>query len=399
MGQIRLNGSALLTNGESHVALAVARSLGKKGIKVTAGSSTPDGMVFHSKYCKAKFNYPSPPADEDGFIRSLADEASKGCYDVLFACDADTFMPVSKHRDKLTPHLNVPMPSHETMERANDKAKLVEAAMKAGVPCPKTIFNLESVTPSEAGEELGFPVVIKPNVSSGSTGLVYAGSAEELQKAYESILGSHGSAILQEYVSGPKYGFSALFNKDSEPRRACVYRHIREYPITGGPMCAGETVHNPDVLNAGLNLLKAYRWYGVANMEFIVDERDGKPKVLDFNPRFFAGLSLALAAGVDYPHLLYKIATEGDIPANLGYKVGVLGRHLILDDSRHMINVLKGAKTPKYETGRLRTALNYLKFHEYNTDYIISLDDPAPAMHELLELTRRKTGRNTGGGR
>jgi len=381
---------ALITNGETHVGLAVVRSLGRKGIDVTVGSSNQNGMAFHSKYCKAKFVYPSPKMGEDAFINSLSEVASKGGYDVLFACDSDTFMHVSRHRHKLTPHLIVPMPPHETLEKAHNKAEVFKAAMKSGVPYPKTILDLDSVSVSEAGEELGFPVVIKPCVSAGAVGLEYAESAEELRKAYDSILANHGSVILQEYVRGTKYGFSALFNKDAEARRACVYQHIREYPLTGGPACAGETVINQDVLSVGLSLLKAYKWYGIANMEFIVDEKDGKPKLIDFNPRFFGALSLTISAGVDYPYLLYKMAVEGDITPNLEYKVGVKGRNLLLDDTRHMLSVLKGAKSRKYGLGRVQTIINYLKFHEYRNDFVFSLDDPLPAASEITELLRRK---------
>jgi hypothetical protein len=56
-----------------------------------------------------------------------------------------------------------------------------------------------------------------------------------------------------------------------------------------------------------------------------------------------------------------------------------------------MLSVLKGVKSRKYRFGKMQTIINYLKFHEYSTDYVISLDDPMPAVSELMALLKRKT--------
>jgi len=385
-----VKGRALVTNGESPIALAVVRSLGRRGIKVAVGSSMPSAMGFHSKYCLSKFIYPSSETGEDAFIESLSEAASKGGYDVLFIGDNDTLMPVSKHRHRLTPYLIVPMPPHEVMEAVNNKAEVVKAAMKVGVPCPKTYFDLNADTLAEIRRELRLPLIVKPCVGAGAHGLAYVDSFEKLRETYDRVVEGFGPALIQEFVRGMKVGFSGLFNRDSELKRVCVYRHIREYPLTGGPLAAGKTIRNDDVLANGAELLKAFGWYGVANIEFIVDEKDGKPKMLEINSRFFAGLPLTIAAGVDYPYEFYRMIKDGDIEADLRYKIGVKGRSILMGDGRHLLSVLKGKKSPKYNLGKLQTILNFMKFHEYDTDFILSFDDPMPAVNELTELLRRK---------
>jgi hypothetical protein len=89
-------------------------------------------------------------------------------------------------------------------------------------------------------------------------------------------------------------------------------------------------------------------------------------------------------------YLLYRMELDGDIEENLDYKVGLKGRSILLGDIRHLGSVLKGVKTPYDGVGKAETLLNFLRFHEYSIDGIISLDDPGPAMHEINQFFSRK---------
>ena len=42
------------------------------------------------------------------------------------------------------------------------------------------------------------------------------------------------------------------------------------------------------------------------NIEFRIDSRDGVPKIMEVNPRFWGSLQLSILSGVDFPYLLYK---------------------------------------------------------------------------------------------
>jgi hypothetical protein len=65
--------------------------------------------------------------------------------------------------------------------------------------------------------------------------------------------------------------------------------------------------------NVGTNYPWVFLAYGIAGIEFIVDERDGIPKLLEINPRPYGPIQLAVSSGVDFPHLLYRMAVEGDV--------------------------------------------------------------------------------------
>lgn len=100
-------------------------------------------------------------------------------------------------------------------------------------------------------------------------------------------------------LDGDAYGVSVLFNK-GEQRAIFTHKRLREYPISGGPSTLRESIRYPEIEEYALDLLTALNWHGVAMVEFRVDARDGKPKLIEINPGFWTGLPLAIYAGVDF---------------------------------------------------------------------------------------------------
>jgi biotin carboxylase len=141
----------------------------------------------------------------------------------------------------------------------------------------------------------------------------------------------------------------------------------------------------------GIKLLKALNWYGVAMVEFKMDPRDGKLKFLEINPRFWGSLPLAIASGVDFPYLLYRMAMDGDIEPVLKYKVGVKCRNLIKD-----VRCWESAMRDNFthlglKIDRVKFTLDFLKFYEKKLHYdLISLDDWMPMVVEIRNFLARK---------
>jgi predicted ATP-grasp superfamily ATP-dependent carboligase len=380
----------LVTNGDSPISLAVARSLGKRGVDVYVGSDEDISLTSHSKYATYTFSHPNVRGNEGGFIDKLVEVVKSKRCEAVFATDWDTYMPISRNRERLTPFTCVPMPQNGVMESADNKAEITKLALELGIPCPKTFFELNAETLGTIKREGIYPMVMKPHVSASSVGMTIVNTPAELEKAYYNASKKHGPMLVQEFIRGQKYSFSGLFNRDGEPRRVCVHRTYREFPLEGGPTAAAVTVKRDDVLEYGILLCKALKWYGVCEMEFLVDGRDDNPRLLDFNPRFFGSISIPIAAGCDYPYLLYRMVVDGEVNASLEYKIGVRGRSMLTGDFNYLKAILNGRKSPQNETGRLKAFMDYLKFYEYRTDHILSLDDPNPALSELNAWTRRK---------
>jgi predicted ATP-grasp superfamily ATP-dependent carboligase len=244
----------------------------------------------------------------------------KGNIDVLLPIGYEATVAIAGHRseyDRLTKSV---LASKESMEIAADKDKTLRFAESIGIPSPRFYADKDSVSL--------FPVVVKQAKFSG--GLRYVNSAEELAK-----LDTSGS-VMQEYIPGDGYGLFALFNK-GEPRAVFMHRRIREYPITGGFSTAAESVSIPELREAGLRLLTALKWHGVAMVEFKKDKRDGKFKLIEVNPKFWGSLDLAIASGVDFPYLATKMAMDGDVDPVMSYKTGVRFEWPFPDDFLHLI--------------------------------------------------------------
>ena len=152
--------------------------------------------------------------------------------------------------------------------------------------------------------------MIKPRISSGSFGIAYVKKREDLIPFYQRVHTRYPFPLIQEWIpdGGDTFGISALFDEASRVKAAFVHKKLRMYPVQGGPSTLREGIEHPQVMELGLSLLKSLNWVGVAMVEFKVDPRDGIPKLMEINPRFWGSLHLAIISGVDFPYLILKMA-------------------------------------------------------------------------------------------
>jgi predicted ATP-grasp superfamily ATP-dependent carboligase len=123
-------------------------------------------------------------------------------------------------------------------------------------------------------------------------------------------------------------------------------------------------------------------------VEFKLDRRDGRPRLMEINGRFWNSLPLAVAAGVDFPWMLYRLATEGDVPECVDYRVGVQARWLV-GDCRHLVEVMRGRPAGWTDDfpERGRTARDFLRFFGRTLHYDVeSLTDPLPAVADVADV-------------
>ena len=380
------NMQVFVTDASKRESVAIVRSLGKKGIEVTVGEDRRICCSFFSKYVKNRTIYPNPVRNPLSFVQRIYELVKKDKYDVIFPVNDPTTILFSKYKEKLSKYTKVPVANYETIMKGRDKAQTMKIAMENDVPCPQTYF-VDNGDIEKIKNRIEFPVVIKPCKSSGARGVVYVNSSpEEFVREYKRVRNQYGPVLVQEYIPGEHYNVSALFNVDTELRAAFVLKKIRQYPVSGGPTTFAVSVEKPDVLKCAVKLLKAMNWYGVAEVELIVDERDKKPKLLEVNPRFWSPLELSILSGIDFPYLLYKMATEGDVEPVTKYKTGVKLRFLVGD-------ILWFLSTPN----KLKALPEFIKFRDDNLGYaILSLDDPKPMIGFLFDnliSLMRKEGR------
>lgn len=364
--------NVLVLDGMWNKSLASVRSLGQRGLRVTAGEQTVFAAAIFSRYCARRVIYPSPASSPKRFMRWLLRELESRPYDMILPTEYQTQQLLTANREAIETLTRLPFADNRLVADIHNKAWLLRHAIATGLPCPATEF-FDDISRLHADFE--YPVVIKPRESSGSRGIVYVKTKDAFMQAYNTVHARYPNPIVQEYIpNGGAYGVGALFNNSSEPRAAFVYKRLREYPVSGGPSTLRESVRQNDIKEMALHLLKSLNWTGLGHVEFRVDSRDNKPKLMEVNPRAWGGLHLPIISGMDFPYLLYRMAVDGDIRPQWYYKTGVRCRWLIPGDALHLLSHLRRFKLPP-------------GFFERNDgDDIISANDPLPVIGRISSL-------------
>ena len=254
-------------------------------------------------------------------------------------------MKIVKHKDELIKFAKIPVPEYEVYIRARDKSKTLAYALKNGVYTPKSLILNGMTSINAAVENITYPAVLKPRTSSGSRGIVYVNNKTELLEQYEKVNKDYSLPLIQEFIppGGDAIGVEVLMDSQRKVKALCMHKRLREYPIKGGPSTLRKTIYIKEVADMAIELLRDMEWYGIAMVEFKVDPRDNKPKLMEVNPKFWGSIALPLHAGVDFPWLLYLMAKGKDFQAVVDYKLDIACRWLIPGDILNFIaNLTRG---------------------------------------------------------
>jgi predicted ATP-grasp superfamily ATP-dependent carboligase len=379
--------NALVANAKSPPSLAVIRSLGRHGINVTGATDDSNDFPLYSRFCRKKILLRTPVANIEDRLDELLNIIKNNKFDVFLPVMSErSLLSLAKRKEEFEKYTRLILPSFDQLSILNNKATVSKLLAELGLPHPVTYFVDSDHTLNSIQENAVFPMVIKPFWGEGAAGIKIVTDPNELVETYNYIVKTFGPSMIQEFVPGTKHTAVFLLNKKSEVRRFFVHRAIREFPITGGPTCFLRSVKYEPIYECGLKLLNKVNFTGLASMEFIVDEKDGKPKIIDVNPRFYGPLQCAISAGADFPFAVYNMAVDGDIETDLSYKEGVTCRNLLFADTNHLMSVLRGMKSPKYTLGKFATLGNYLNFFNNNSDFIFSFSDPFPGLKKIFKF-------------
>jgi predicted ATP-grasp superfamily ATP-dependent carboligase len=391
--------NAFVTDGDQRASLAVVRSLGRAGVSVTVGSSRPKSLAGASRYCAKTVCYPSPRETSREFQEFLQKEMSVGgCHLLLPMTDITTRL-VSQASDRIPASVCLPVPAEDRLVLAQDKRWTLLLAERFSIPHPKTYMTKPEERIEDVARRVRYPVVIKPRFSQFPTGagwvsgnVQYARDVEDLIPKYNHLHSRIPFPLVREKIEGEGQGlFLLMWNGQS--KAAFAHRRLREKPPWGGPSVFRESIpldHN--LLRKSVALLQSIDWQGPAMLEFKVDSRDRQPKLMEVNARFWGSLQLAVDAGIDFPLLLYRLATGEDVAPQFDYRVGVKSRWL-LGDLDHLLIRLTHRRNPDGSLAnhgsRSRALIDFLKLYESDSRYeVFRWEDPRPGLYECRDYLR-----------
>ncbi len=382
-----------VTDGDQRATLAVVRALGRAGISITVGSNSPKSLAGSSRYCTETVCYPSPLEEGAKFQAALYEEMLQGQYRVLLPMTDVTMRLVAQMRKVLAPVVRLPIPTEDQIELAQDKRHILLLAHKLGLACPETFMLHESESLADVARKVRYPLVIKPRFSRflrngrwvcGS--VQYARDPEDLMVKYHKSRAEIPFPLVQEKIDGEGLGVFLLL-WGGQLKAAFCHRRLREKPPWGGVSVHRESIPlDRELVQRSVVLLKEIGWQGTAMVEFKVDRRDGRAKLMEVNGRFWGSLQLAIDAGINFPLLLYRLANGEDVPAQFDYQVGVKSRWLLGDLDHLLIRLTSSGEvngSSSHSVSRLRACLDFMKFYERNLRYeVFRFEDPGPGWYE-----------------
>ncbi len=378
--------SVMILNGENRGVLGMTRSFGKRGFTVYIGSNRGLARTAYSKYCCKSFQYSPIHADENRMHRAILEHVRRFRPDVLFPFLSDTGYVVLKHLDEYMKHTRViPMPGFDRFVQFNDKERQIKELEGIGCSIPETYFPKDRRQVKKISKELVYPVLIKPRISSGARGIIMAGSPEELLEKYkESEPGSDLSPVfdtampfIQEFVEGDLFNCYVLF-REGKHVASMVNNYVRMYPPTVGGQTANVTLEDERVRSAALGMFEKLGWHGPANALFIVDKKDRLPKIIEINPRCWATMESSIAAGIDFPFMMYQMAMGKKITPVESYRLNQEFRWLLFSELLYLLRT----------DDKLRTMREYFRFSGAGTE--VDFRDIKPHMVHLLEFVMNR---------
>jgi predicted ATP-grasp superfamily ATP-dependent carboligase len=319
--------NVIVTNARNRVAYNVVRSLGEKGIPICTADFVPRSMSFFSRYSSSHFVYPSPFSNQEGFIERLLEEIEHRRAEVLIPVFEETFL-IARHADRFSKLVSMVLPAYEKILVAHNKDAWTKIAHPLQVPVPAT-FSLEDLQSGKiSASDIRYPALVKPKQGGGAWGIRQVNSSDDLeillsQDSFEGLPWSR--FFVQEKIEGETHCVAMLFNQ-GKLRAKVAYKQLRDYPATGGQATQRISLRSESAEAHLQRLLEDMNWHGVCQADFIVDKTTRIPHLIDLNPRLWGSLVQAIASGVDFPYLLYRMAREGDIAPVPGFKTGVITR-------------------------------------------------------------------------
>jgi len=371
--------TALVTDGMWRKSLATVRGLALGGVKVSVGERTWMASALFSRHASRTYVYPSVTLYPDEFLNWLEDKVKSCRYDVLITPEEDTCLLIGQNLSRISPYVHVPLADYDSFLLARNKFKLLTHANKLGIISPKTRLIQTDEDFLKSIREINFPLVLKPNISTGARGIHYLLEQASLNGQFKMMKNRYGDFLMQEYIPGDQYyGVSVIFNRKNQMRSAFVHKKLRQYPVTGGASTFAVSVEYPELVGIVETLLQEIGWHGPANVEFKIDSRDGKPYLMEVNPRLWGAVQLAIGSGINIPFMLYQLALKGDIEPAFKYKTGVKFRSFIPGDWMHFCSRLSTDRKADYDVFRI--------FNKDDCHATWSYSDPLPYLGQSLSL-------------
>ena len=311
--------------GGDYQGLGIVRSLGRRGIEVVV-IDDEHSISRHSRYVAGSYRFRDLRTDEQTVSALLAVAERRDVRGwVVYPTREETVAALSRHRAQLTEHFRIPTPDWSVTQWAWDKRNTYGRAAELGIPVPRTWrISTEKELAAVDGDP---PYVIKPAIKEH---FFYATKCKAWQadnrtelvqrfRAAAELVGTE-EVVVQELIPGDgetQLAYCAMF-KNGAPLASMLVKRLRQHPVDFGRASTFvRTVEVPEIEEMSGRFLRSIGYYGLVELEYKHDRRDGSTKLLDVNARTWGYHNLGQRAGVDFPYLLYADQIGLSVPSGI----------------------------------------------------------------------------------
>jgi D-aspartate ligase len=371
--------------GGDYQGLGIVRSLGRQGVPVCVVDDEYSISRF-SRYSKHAVSMPNLRDQREVVNRLLEIGDRLGLRGwVLYPTREEFVAAFSHYRSELSKMFRVPTPEWESVKWAWDKRNTYRLAQELDIPTPVTHYP-ESIDDLSALDGLAPPFAIKPAIKehffyATKAKAWLAKSHSELRTLFQkaSELAGPGEIMVQEVIPGggtQQFSYCAFF-RQGEAAGKLVAQRRRQHPLQFGKASTYViTVDAPIVEELSERFLRGIDYYGLAELEYKLDPRDSRYKLLDVNARTWGYHSLGIKAGVDFSYMLYADQVGLPVSSCKG-RSGVGWVRMTTDLPAALMAIASGDTSVG---GYLRS------LKDCDVEAVFSIRDPLPGLAEVALL-------------
>jgi predicted ATP-grasp superfamily ATP-dependent carboligase len=374
--------------------LGVLRALAARGVPCFVGDDTT-GLITRSRWYVPPGRTLSETSDSDELVEYLTALDLERA--VVYACTDRWALAAAGIPTELRRRFMISASDRDTVEQLTDKDRFGALVARLDIPHPATreitsVADVDALTDDQIRD--GF---LKPTSSQlhrrhfGAKG-AFVTSREAAVRQVEAATRVGIEYVFQEWIPG---GHAASILIDGIVDRTgaipvlTARRKVREYPRRLGTTSSSVGIRPEsvaDAVDSVRRLLTEIGYRGFFNIEFKLDRRDGRHKIIEFNPRPCWYTGTIASGGVDLPWLAYFDAQDLPLPETGTYPAG---RHALYEfgDAKAIVGALAARRRP--EGSVLRTWLT-------GDRAVFWWRDPMPALGGMFAAFGRRIGRLVG---
>lgn len=229
---------------------------------------------------------------------------------IIMPTDDGTLETLIRIDEQIKVHYKKTYPKAEVLDFILDKYNQYSSAKAAGVPVPFTIAP-ENLSDLETWPKELFPCVVKGRRGKKFYNMVglQAFLIDRREKLFERFSNLDPKlAIIQEFIPGEDsqiFAYRFYISEEKKLLAKFITQKLIQTPRTFGVMRRGISNSKANIDDQSLRWLSEIGYSGLGQVEYKLDPRDGKYKLIELNARSWLSIFLATLSGVNFPAIMY----------------------------------------------------------------------------------------------